>query len=89
MRNIWTICRRELYAYFVSPVAWVLMSIFAILGGILTYLYGSSYVVQTMRMEAGGQQTAMNLNEVIISPLLSQMAIISVFLILAYLLLHH
>jgi ABC-2 type transport system permease protein len=81
MRNIWTICRRELYAYFVSPVAWVLMSIFAILGGILTYLYGSSYVVQTMRMEAGGQQTAMNLNEVIISPLLSQMAIISVFLI--------
>ncbi len=30
MRNIWTICRRELYSYFVSPIAWVLLGIFAV-----------------------------------------------------------
>ena len=29
MRNVWTICRRELYAYFVSPIAWVLLALFA------------------------------------------------------------
>jgi len=81
MRNIWTICRRELYAYFVSPVAWVLMAIFAILGGILTYEYGSLYLVQNMRMQAQGEQAGLNLNEVVIAPLLSQMAIVSVFLI--------
>lgn len=81
MRNIWTICRRELYSYFVSPVAWVLLAIFAILGGFLTFAYGSAYLNQLMRMQAQGEQTGLNLNEVIISPLLSQMAIVSVFLI--------
>ena len=81
MRNIWTICQRELYSYFVSPVAWVLMAIFAILGGILTYEYGSLYVLQNMRMQAQGEQAGLNLNEVVIAPLLSQMAIVSVFLI--------
>lgn len=81
MRNIWTICRRELYSYFVSPVAWVLMGIFAILGGILTYDYASLFLLQGMRMQAQGEQAGLNLNEVVIAPLLSQMAIVSVFLI--------
>jgi ABC-2 type transport system permease protein len=81
MRNVWTICRRELYAYFVSPVAWVLMAIFAILGGILTYLYASLYLVQSMQMQASGQPGSLNLNEVVMAPLLSQMAIVSVFLV--------
>ena len=35
MRNAWTICRRELYSYFVSPIAWVLLTVFAFLGGLL------------------------------------------------------
>jgi ABC-2 type transport system permease protein len=82
MRNIWTICRRELYAYFVSPVAWVLMAIFAILGGVLTYDYGSAFINQTLAMQMRGDQSvSLNLNEVVIAPLLSQMSIVSVFLI--------
>lgn len=81
MRNIWTICRRELYAYFVSPVAWVLMAIFAILGGILTYTYASFYLAQSFAMQSRGEQAGLNLNEVVLAPLLSQMAIVSVFLI--------
>ena len=81
MRNIWTICRRELYSYFVSPVAWVLMAIFAILGGILTYDYASFYLVQKIQMQMQGQSAGLNLNEVVLSPLLSQMSIVSVFLI--------
>ena len=36
MRNISTICRRELYAYFASPIAWVLLAIFALLSGYFT-----------------------------------------------------
>ncbi len=43
MRNIWTICRRELYSYFVSPIAWVLMAIFAVLSGAFTYLIGAEF----------------------------------------------
>lgn len=81
MRNVWTICRRELYAYFVSPVAWVLMAIFAILGGVLTYLYGSAFINQMLQMQVRGDQAGLNLNDTIIAPLISQMAIVSVFLI--------
>ncbi len=81
MRNIWTICRRELYSYFVSPVAWVLMAIFAILGGLLTYDYGSAFINQNLSMQMRGEQAGLNLNEVVIAPLLSQMSIVSVFLI--------
>ncbi len=34
MRTIWTICRRELYSYFVSPIAWVLLAMFEKIGAI-------------------------------------------------------
>lgn len=81
MRNVWTICRRELYSYFVSPVAWVLMAIFAILGGLLTYDYAAAFINSTMQMQMRGEQAGLNLNEVVIAPLLSQMSIVSVFLI--------
>jgi ABC-2 type transport system permease protein len=62
-------------------VAWVLMAIFAILGGLLTYDYASFYLVQKIQMQMQGQSAGMNLNEVVLSPLLSQMSIVSVFLI--------
>jgi len=81
MRNVWTICRRELYSYFVSPVAWVLMAIFAILGGLLTYDYGALFIKSTLESQMRGEQSGLNLNEVVIAPLLSQMSIVSVFLI--------
>ena len=33
MRNIWVICRKELNSYFVSPVAYLLLTMFAIIFG--------------------------------------------------------
>ena len=33
MRNIWIICRKELHSYFVSPVAYLLLTMFAIIFG--------------------------------------------------------
>ena len=41
MRNIWIICRRELAAYFTSPVAYVFIVIFLALAGGLTFFFGS------------------------------------------------
>ena len=29
MRNIWIICRRELNSYFASPIAWLLLTMYA------------------------------------------------------------
>ena len=37
MRNIWTITKRELVAYFTSPVAYVFLVIFLLLTGFFTF----------------------------------------------------
>ena len=39
MRNVWTIARRELYAYFSSPIAYVTMAAFLAMMGLLFWLF--------------------------------------------------
>ena len=81
MRNIWTICRRELYAYFVSPIAWVLLAIFAFLSGVFTYALSSSFVEYALRSQMSGQAGPVNLNEQVIAPLFSNIAVVGLFII--------
>lgn len=81
MRNVMTICRRELYAYFVSPIAWVLLALFAILSGFFTWILSSSFVQQTLVSQMRGQGAPMSVNEMVISPLLGNIAIVSLMLI--------
>ena len=81
MRNIWTICRRELYAYFVSPIAWVLLTIFAFLSGVFTYIISASFVRYSLEGQMSGQSMPMNVNEQVIAPLFSNIAVVGLFLI--------
>ena len=81
MRNIWTICRRELYAYFVSPIAWVLLTIFAFLSGAFTYLISAAFLRASLEGQMSGQTFPMNVNEQVIAPLFSNMAVVGLFLI--------
>lgn len=81
MRNIWTICRRELYSYFVSPIAWVLLAIFAVLSGIFTYIISASFVQEGFQYQMQGQSMPMNINQQVIAPLFSNMAVVGLFLI--------
>jgi ABC-2 type transport system permease protein len=81
MRNIWTICRRELYSYFVSPIAWVLLAIFAFLSGVFTYIISASFARASLESQMSGQSMPMNLNEQVIAPLFSNIAVIGLFLI--------
>ncbi len=81
MRNIWTICRRELYSYFVSPIAWVLLAIFAVLSGFFTYIISASFVNASLQAQMSGQQMPMNVNEQVIAPLFSNIAVVGLFLI--------
>jgi ABC-2 type transport system permease protein len=81
MRNIWTICRRELYAYFVSPIAWVLLGIFACLSGVFTYIISAAFVRASLEGQMSGQSGPMSLNEQVIAPLLSNIAVVGLFLI--------
>lgn len=81
MRNIWTICRRELYAYFVSPIAWVLLAIFAFLSGAFSYLISAAFLRASLEGQMSGQTFPMNVNEQVIAPLFSNMAVVGLFLI--------
>lgn len=40
MRNIWTLVKRELHGYFVTPVAYVFIVVFLLLNGICTFYFG-------------------------------------------------
>jgi ABC-2 type transport system permease protein len=81
VRNIWTVCRRELYSYFVSPIAWVLLTIFAVLSGLFTYIISASFVRASLEGQMSGQSFPMNVNEQVIAPLFSNMAVVGLFLI--------
>jgi ABC-2 type transport system permease protein len=81
MRSVWTICRRELYSYFVSPIAWVLLTIFACLSGVFTYIISASFVRASLEGQMSGQSQPMNLNEQVIAPLFSNIAVVGLFLI--------
>src|SRR5882672_6720510 len=43
MRLVWTIAKRELVAYFASPVAYVFLVIFLLLAGFFTFTAGSFF----------------------------------------------
>ena len=43
MRAIWTIFKRELAGYFITPIAYVFMAIFVFLSGIFTFYLGSFF----------------------------------------------
>jgi ABC-2 type transport system permease protein len=70
MRNILSVAGKELRAYFHSPIAYLVMALFAVLCGFFFYNYTAAFVVQTFRMMAMGQMGPnVNINEYIIRPL--------------------
>ena len=80
-RNIWTIGRKELRSYFSSPVAWLLLTMFALIFGYFFWVVLGIFVVQGLEMQMRGQSMPMNLNEQIIRPLLSNVSVIGLFFI--------
>ncbi|MDJ0956091.1 MAG: ABC transporter permease subunit [Arenicellales bacterium] len=43
MANVWTICKRELFSYFATPIAYVFIIIFLSLSGIFTFYLGNFF----------------------------------------------
>src|SRR6202171_221548 len=80
-RNIWIICHKELRSYFASPVAWLLLTMFALIFGYFFWVVLGIFVVQGLEMQMRGQSMPMNLNEQIIRPLLSNVSVIGLFFI--------
>ncbi|HXY50828.1 MAG TPA: ABC transporter permease subunit [Terriglobales bacterium] len=81
MRNAWIICRKELGSYFASPIAYILLTVFAVIFGFFFWNALGYFVMEGMEMQMRGQMFPMNLNEQIIRPLLSNAGVIGLFLI--------
>jgi ABC-2 type transport system permease protein len=81
VRNIWIICRKELGSYFVSPVAYILLTMFGLIFGFFFWNGLRVFVMEGMEMQMRGQAFPMNLNEDIIRPLLSNVSVIGLFFI--------
>jgi len=81
MRNVWIICRKELRSYFVSPVAYLLLTMFAVIFGFFFWSSLGYFVFASMEAQLRGQPLPMNLNEQIIRPLLSNISVVGLFFI--------
>jgi len=81
MRNVWVICRKELRSYFASPIAYVVMALFALIFGLVFFSATRDFVNFTFRSQMSGGAQPMSVNEFIIRPLLGFAGTVSLFLI--------
>lgn len=81
MKNVWTIYQKELRSYFVSPIAYLLLTMFAVIFGFFFWVALKSFVFYGMEMQMRGEMMPMNINEQIIRPLLSNASVIGLFFI--------
>jgi ABC-2 type transport system permease protein len=81
LKNIWIICQKELKSYFASPIAYLLMAIFAVIFGFFFYSATAFFVMRGMESQMMGRGQPMDVNEWVIRPLLSNASVIALFLI--------
>ncbi len=81
MKNIWTIFRKEIKGYFASPIAYLLMAVFALIFGYFFYVATAIFVSRSLESQMMGQSYPMDLNEWVIRPLLMNASVIGLFLI--------
>jgi ABC-2 type transport system permease protein len=78
------VASRELRSLFVSPVAYVVLTLFAVLGGFFflsTVLSFNEYLIQLQQFQVFDELAKLNLNDHVIAPFLSTMSVVLLFLI--------
>jgi ABC-2 type transport system permease protein len=80
MRNIWTIARRELYSYFSSPIAYIVLAMFAVLFGFFFYSAVAIFVQFSAQAAMQPGAPPMNVNQYIVQPTLGNFGIILLLL---------
>jgi ABC-2 type transport system permease protein len=81
MRNILVICKKELRSYFVSPIAYLLLTMFAVIFGFFFWNSVGYFNMMGLESQMRGQSFPMNVNEYVIRPLLSNVTVIGLFFI--------
>lgn len=81
MRNIWIICKKELRSYFVSPIAYILLAIFAVVFGWFFWNVVGIFIYMGIEGQMRGEMFPLNVNEQVIRPLVSNVSVIGLFFI--------
>jgi ABC-2 type transport system permease protein len=84
MRHVGAIAGRELASLFVSPVAYTVLTLFAVLAGFFflsNVLQFQAYVERMQAFQAMEQLEGLNLNDHVIAPFLQTMSVVLLFLI--------
>ena len=79
IRNILAIAGKELRSYFASPIAYIIIGLFALLFGWFYYVYLHVFVEQSQRMMMMGGGGNVNVNEQMIRGVLQNAAVIILF----------
>ena len=80
MRNVWTLARRELNSYFVSPIAYILLAMFAVIFGYFFFTAVAIFVQFSGRSQFGAGMGSMNIDQFVIQPTFGNFSIILLFL---------
>jgi ABC-2 type transport system permease protein len=81
MRNVLTICGKELRSYFTSPIAYLLMALFGLIFGYFFYSATAYFVLAGIRAQMGGQAQPMSINDYVIAPLMGNASVVCLFLL--------
>ena len=76
MRNVFIIWRKEMRSYFVSPIAYLLFFLFAMIFGYIFWNIASYFAKAGMESQLRGEMFPMNINEQVIRPILSNIGVI-------------
>ena len=81
VRNIMTIAGKELRSYYSSPIAWVLLGLFAAIFGYFFSVQLAYFARASMAGQFGGGPQRMNVNLEMVRPLLSNTTVLILFLL--------
>jgi ABC-2 type transport system permease protein len=79
--KIWIVFRKELRSYFTSPIAYSIMALYAVIFGFFFYSAVKYFQQAAMQSEMMGRRFPMNINEMIVRPVLMNVSVIGLFLI--------
>lgn len=79
--NTLVICRKELNSYFRSPIAYGVMFFFALVVGYFFYAAVVIFVRQTLQTAMMGQSAPMDVNEWVVRSVLSNVAVVGLFMV--------
>jgi ABC-2 type transport system permease protein len=79
MRNVTAIALKELRSYFASPIGWTVIGFFALLYGYFFFALLAYFERQSMQMGMGMGPQSMNVNQMLIGPLLMNVTVVLLF----------